>query len=231
MRAFTSAIQTIFAALQLPMMSVIVSIPDLSLHLTNLPRSVTVDGQVYTGAKAGAEQWTLVAKGLGENLKFEGTSAVLEINSLLGAMQTRMINDNFRGVNVTISVIYMSGLTAIASGWATTWRCDVDTGDEDQVTIRLASSDATTGEEYPRNTNQDYACPYTLSLGYCTFRWSSALPGVAVKCDHGYDTPNGCKIHHPDIIDPLTLLTIPQSKPFGGRISHIDEGLLLVGGA
>lgn len=230
-RAFNAAAEILMNALHLPFMTVLVEFSELEIYITNFPRDVTIGSTTYVGTHATDDEFALKVKGISENLKFEAPSATIDISSLEGVWQARFLNDTIRDNLVTIKIAYVDTTDGSVkeSGWSVTFRCDMDSADEDVVSLRLASGDAAKGEEYPKNTNQDYACQNVLSRGRCYYRQA---PGAAVSlltCDHGYDTPNGCKTHFPDITHPITGDTIPQPKPFNGNISHIDRDFILRG--
>lgn len=203
----------------------------LGLRLTNWPRNLTFNNKTYTGARATANKFILKAEGLSENLKFEAPSAVIDIKSLNGWAQKHFFKDEFRGDTVTITLLYHSGNSFLETGWVTTFACDAEEVNADEVRIRLSSIDAVTGTEVPRRTTQEEGCQNDFQVfdafGGCTFIWIEGIHAAALRtCSKIYDGENGCIDHFPDVVDPVTGLTVSRPKPYGAFLGSVDHRLV-----
>ena len=223
MKSFSAALQALLAAAGAdtePDMALLVSLPTLSLRYTNKPYDITYGGSTYTSL-------VMVAEGISENFLTEAPAARLKLASLDGTQQGRFFLDRFRGTTVATTVVAWSS-GAWAEVDARTWMCDADQTDSTEVTIRLSSSDAVEGTEVPRRATQEAGCQRDLSIGACPYR------GVLTTCDKGFNTPNGCDAHFPDLcLETGRAFTtadasagrtrIVQPKPYGafrGGLSH-----------
>jgi len=216
--------------LKVPSLAVLVEFNTLGVRLVNIPAGLTFGGKTYTAA-------VLKCDGFGENLLWEAPSATLEIASLDGTQQARFLNDSFRGDTVTLTVLYASGGSWLSTGWSSTYTADAETCSANSVVIRLASMDAVQGTEVPRRTTQEHGCQHDFMRGGCHFRWYTGLSIALKECDKGYDTPNGCKAHFPDLglatgrpWEPTSAgARIAQPKPYGGFLGAVDHRLVLGG--
>lgn len=230
-RGLSSAVKALLGAARIPTITLLFEFHTLDLRLTNWPRNITHDGKVYTGAQATADRFAVNVEGLGENLKFEVPSSVVEFVSKNGWAQNHFFSDSFREDTVTITLLYVSGTSHVATGWETTYKCDAEEINADRVRIRLGSLDAVTGSETPRRTTQTEGCQWKFQEsndeGGCPFRWVAGVHAVALKtCDRTYDGPNGCAKHFPDVTDPVTGQTIERPKPYGAFPGSVDHRLV-----
>lgn len=234
-RGLETAVKLLLNALALPSMVVTFEFETQGLRLTNWPRTITVGGKTYTGAKASADEFVITGKGFGENLRFEAVTAVIEIASLNGWAQAKFFNDVFREDTCVVTILYVSGSSFVSTGWATRYKCDAEECSADKVNIRLGSLDAVTGTEAPRRTTQADGCQSTFQVsdetGGCPFRWSATAHSAALAtCDRTYDGPNGCVAHFPPLTDPVTGQSVPRLKPYGGFLGAVDHRLVRAGG-
>lgn len=227
-RGLLTLAKTALSMRGLPPLLVAVSIPGIPLYLTNWVKSLTIGSQVFTGAGPG--KFVLSIDGLGENTKFEAPAASLQIKETAGTWHGYFWNNTLRGKRVTIAIYYFdtSG-TLTATGYTATYVIDADQVDFEGVTMRLAAADAVTGTEYPKRTTQRHACEHAFMGPECGYRHPAGASSTLLTCDHGYNTPNGCVQHWPDLIDPVSGDAIIQPKPFSGPRSGLDHALVLGG--
>lgn len=221
-RAIESLVLALLAARNVPRLPLAVEFPSIGtsgLRITNWPKNVTIGGVEYIGSSR-ANKFAIVGEGFSENLDYETPASALKITNLNGWIIGLFNSDSFRGQLVTISILYVkTDGTLEVTGWRTTFACDADTGD-DTVTLRLASSDACIGAETPNRTTQEWGCQADFRNEGCGYR------GTISTCDKGYDTPNGCKVHWLDVVDPQTKQLVQQWKPYGGFLGNVDAQLV-----
>lgn len=236
-RTFTTLVKSLLAATGVPALIIGVEFRDLGLKLTNWPRDFTADGRTYTGGR-GDHPFTLELDGLSESLEWDAPTAVLKIESLDGYFTSLFFSDSFREDQVTVRVFYLDGSTPTATGWVSTYTCDMDEADAQHVSLRLAAADAVLGTEIPRRTTQEGGCQHDFQRGMCSYRWAAGASTALKRCDHGYDTPNGCKAHFPDlclehqtawnasVCPGLGHTRVVQPKPYGGFLGSVDQTIV-----
>lgn len=209
----------------LPPLVLLIEFPTLDVRFSSTAKNVTWDSKVWAGTKSSR---TLHLDGVGMNLDFESPVAELKIGSIDGEQQTRFFNDSFRGEPVVLRLMYYDTTgTLLETGLQSTYTVDVDRCLEPSVSLRLGSTDAVQGTEAPRRSTQRDGCQNDFMQDECTFKPSAALPAVVNEgCDKGFDTPNGCLPHFPNITHPTTGDSIPQYKPYGGILGKISHKLV-----
>jgi len=230
-RGLSTAVLSLLDAFSLPRMIVLFEFETLGLRITNFPRSLTFENDVYTGGKAAADEFTVKALGMSENLNFEAPSAVIEIGSVNGWAQALFFADSFREDTCIVTLLYSTGSGFLSTGWRTRFKCDAEECNAANVRIRLGSLDAATGTEVPRRTTQSEGCQWRFQqsdpIAGCTFRFDPSVHVAALAtCDRTYDGANGCGKHFPDITDPRTGDERPRVKPYGAFLGSLDHRLV-----
>lgn len=231
LRVLESAALAFLESRKIPLMPFVVEFSD-GTKLANYPTNITLDGVVYVGMKQTTDEFTLALSGLGENLDFEVSSATIDITSLNGWAQVEFFLDTWRGQQIRVTQLYFNGSVFARTGWETSYTCDAEQADANTVTILLASNDAANGTEGPRRTSQGAGCQAELSVvdsdgGGCTFVWVAGVHAVVLQtCSRSYYGTNGCKDHHPDIVDPVTGLDIPRVRPYNAFLGSVDHKLV-----
>lgn len=215
--AVSSGFLTLAAAVGIPSLCVLVKFNTLGLAIANTGKNVTLSGTTYTGLGVDA----ISLDGLGETLTGEAPSAVLTIRDVGDAYKDEVIDDSFRGDTVTVTIGYYSSGSVVTTGWTTTYAVDADGFGEDDVMIRLASSDTVEGTEVPRRTTQEAGCQHDYKRGLCTYR------GSLSTCDKSYGGANGCKAHFPEFTNGG--VKIVPSRPFGGFPGGFPHSLVTRG--
>lgn len=216
MKSLESAVLALLATHAQPTFGVIVGIEDLSLYWTSVPAGVTFSGTVYT-AKG------VTVEGIGESMLADVMSATLVVGSLDDTEQARVRADSFRGLTATVELILLDGTTWTRTGRVWSYTIDADSADDQQITARLASSDAVAGTSVPRRTTQEQGCQHTFQGEGCPFRWHPNVHSAALKtCDKSFAA---CRDHFPDVT--IAGVKHVQPKPFGGFLGAISAKLVL----
>jgi len=214
-RTLAAGVEAILAAFGIEGVIVAASFATSGINVTNAPRDVTVGTTTYTGVGSRG----LAAAGIGESLLAEVPQGDLTISSIAFGYHANVFADLLRGDKVTIKLLYSAGGAWAVTGWSSTYTVDTDGASPDAVQVRLVSADAAIGTALPRRTTHEYGCQHNYKRGGCPYR--GALP----TCDKGYDTPNGCAVHFPVLTTSFSQ-TVPQSKPYGALIGHMDRTLV-----
>ena len=218
MKNFSGALVSILTALESPKFAVLVAFAATGVNYTNHRVAITYGGATYSPAN-------IIVSGLSENFLAETPAASVGIGDLDNTDRARFFNDQFRGDVVTVTILYDSSGTWTATGCEWPWSCDSDSTDPINVTLRLASSDATAGTEVPRRTTQEAGCQFTFQGPLCPFRMRTGMSAALKQCDFSFEGPIGCKAHFPDVTEGGVTYVIP--KPFGGFIGGISHRLVM----
>ncbi len=175
-------------------------------------------------------------EGLAENLYAEAPAATLTITSLEGAQQARFFTDSFRGDTVTVRILMWSAGAWTDTTYSLTLTCDADQTTENEVPIRLASSDAVEGTDVPRRTTQEAGCQHDFMTGGCSFRPNALLPTtIRENCLKGL---KDCRDHYPPLCLEHGVLwvactlqnthtKIVQPLPYGACYGGLTHRLVL----
>lgn len=215
--AISAGFLTLASALGIPSMCVLVKFNTLGVNLVNTGKDVTLGSVTYTGVGVAG----IRIEGAGENLLGEAPSAVLTLVDLGASYFDEVLDDDFRGDTVTITLGYFSSGSVVSTGWETTYAVDTDGFSEDEIRLRLASADAVEGTEVPRRTTQEAGCQHDFKKGLCSYR------GSLTTCDKSYSGPNGCKAHFPAYTSSGE--TIVPARPYGGFPGGFPHSLVTRG--
>lgn len=216
MKSLSAGVLALLAQLQQPTFGVIVEIPDLDLTWTSVPAGVTFSGTVYVAKGVKVE-------GIGETMLADVLAAQLVIGSLDDTEQARVRADALRGLDVTVELIVLDGTTWTKTGRVWTYTLDADGATDQQITARLASTDAVSGTSVPRRTTQEQGCQHTFQREGCPFRWKQGVHADSLKtCAKNFAA---CRDHFPDVT--IAGVKYVQPKPFGGFLGGIAARLVL----